>query len=93
MRLEPAYRPKNKGSDTSHYNRSCRSQTSTHTYDTQATLSLVAYYGFRYYDPVTGRWPSRDPIEETGGLNLYAMVGNDAIDVIDLLRNCEGVIS
>ncbi len=24
------------------------------------------YYGYRYYDPVTGRWPSRDPIEEKG---------------------------
>src|SRR5690606_21933028 len=36
------------------------------------------YYGFRYYDPVKGRWPSRDPIGEEGGLNLHAMVGNDA---------------
>ena len=24
------------------------------------------YYGFRYYDPVMGRWPSRDPIGEWG---------------------------
>ena len=24
----------------------------------------MAYYGYRYYDPKTGRWPSRDPIEE-----------------------------
>ncbi|MEM7790417.1 MAG: RHS repeat-associated core domain-containing protein [Verrucomicrobiota bacterium] len=24
------------------------------------------YYGFRYYDPVTGRWPNRDPIGEQG---------------------------
>lgn len=22
------------------------------------------YYGFRYYDPVTGRWPNRDPISD-----------------------------
>ena len=22
------------------------------------------YYGYRYYDPVTGRWPNRDPIGE-----------------------------
>ena len=28
------------------------------------------YYGFRYYDPVTGRWPSRDPIEELGANRL-----------------------
>ena len=43
------------------------------------------YYGFRYYDPVTGRWPSRDPIGEQGGINLYAMVGNDAINRVDFL--------
>jgi RHS repeat-associated protein len=27
---------------------------------------------FRYYDPATGRWISRDPIGESGGVNLYA---------------------
>jgi len=43
------------------------------------------YYGFRYYDPVTGRWPNRDPIEERGGLNLYTMVGNDAVSQWDYL--------
>jgi RHS repeat-associated protein len=37
------------------------------------------YYGYRYYDPLTGRWPSRDPIEEDGGVNLYAFVGNDGV--------------
>ena len=31
------------------------------------------YYGFRYYDPETGRWPNRDPIEEQGGF-LYVML-------------------
>lgn len=30
-------------------------------------------------------WPSRDPIEEDGGLNLYGMVGNNAISRIDFL--------
>ena len=29
------------------------------------------------------RWPSRDPIEEKGGLNLYGFVGNDGIDLWD----------
>ncbi|MGJ8641750.1 MAG: RHS repeat-associated core domain-containing protein [Opitutaceae bacterium] len=43
------------------------------------------YYGFRYYDAETGRWPSRDPIEEEGGLNVYGMVGGDPINWIDLL--------
>jgi len=36
----------------------------------------VADYLYRYYDPLTGRWPSRDPIEEEGGINLYGFVGN-----------------
>jgi len=44
-----------------------------------------SYYGYRYYDPVTGRWPSRDPIEENGGLNLYGFLGNDGIGRWDLL--------
>jgi RHS repeat-associated protein len=40
-------------------------------------------YGYRYYNPVTGRWPSRDPIEEQGGLNLYAFVYNEPTSWID----------
>jgi RHS repeat-associated protein len=43
----------------------------------------VAYYGYRYYDPVTGRWPSRDPIEEEGGINLYGFVGNGGLNKFD----------
>ena len=47
----------------------------------------VAYYGYRYYDPKTGRWLSRDPIEEEGGINLYGFVGNDGVNKWDLLGN------
>jgi RHS repeat-associated protein len=45
------------------------------------------YYGYRYYDPLTGRWPSRDPIGEMGGVNLYGFVGNDGVDYLDVLGN------
>ncbi|MCH8476172.1 MAG: RHS repeat-associated core domain-containing protein [Opitutales bacterium] len=45
----------------------------------------VSFYGFRYYDPQTGRWPNKDPIEEEGGLNLYAMVANNPVNVWDVL--------
>jgi RHS repeat-associated protein len=45
----------------------------------------LLYYGYRYYSPSTGRWLSRDPIEEQGGLNLYGMIGNDALNYYDLL--------
>jgi len=36
-------------------------------------------------DPVTGRWPSRDPIGERGGLNLYGFVGNNGVNAWDML--------
>ena len=45
----------------------------------------VADYIYRYYDPLSGRWPSRDPIEERGGLNLYGFVGNDGVNWLDIL--------
>jgi uncharacterized protein RhaS with RHS repeats len=38
-----------------------------------------------FYDPHIGRWLSRDPIEEDGGINLYAFVENDSPNAIDLL--------
>ncbi len=43
------------------------------------------YDGYRYYDPMTGRWPSRDPIQEEGGVNLYGFVGNNSINNRDYL--------
>jgi len=42
------------------------------------------YYQYRYYDPLTGRWPSRDPIGEKGGINLYGFVNNDGVDKLDV---------
>jgi RHS repeat-associated protein len=47
--------------------------------------SGLVYYGFRSYSPELGRWVNRDPIEERGGVNLYGMVGNDAVNRWDLL--------
>ncbi len=51
-------------------------------------------YGLRYYIPASGRWPSRDPIGEKGGVNLYGFLGNNGINKFDMLglwasqRNC-----
>ncbi|QQL43726.1 RHS repeat domain-containing protein [Sulfuriroseicoccus oceanibius] len=45
------------------------------------------YYGYRYYDPITGRWPGRDPIMERGGYNLYSFLrsgGGDRVDYLGL---------
>jgi RHS repeat-associated protein len=44
----------------------------------------LLYYGFRLYNPNTGRWLNRDPIEEWGGLNLYGFVDNSPLDYVDL---------
>ena len=41
------------------------------------------YYGYRYYVPGMGRWLSRDPIAERGGMNLYGFVRNCSIEKID----------
>ena len=49
------------------------------------TASGVRYYGFRFYSPGQGRFLNRDPIEEAGGLNLYAFVGNDPVNAMDFL--------
>ncbi|MCF6313821.1 MAG: RHS repeat-associated core domain-containing protein [Verrucomicrobiales bacterium] len=44
------------------------------------------YYGFRFYSVKTGRWISRDPIGERGGVNLYGFVGNDGVNAVDVFR-------
>jgi RHS repeat-associated protein len=47
---------------------------------------LCTYDGYRYYNASTGRWLSRDPIEEEiGGVNLYAFVGNSPVGRTDNL--------
>jgi len=49
-------------------------------------FGLGLYYNrFRYYDPVIGRYISRDPVGVAGGLNLYCYVGNDPINRADPL--------
>ena len=43
----------------------------------------LLYYGYRYYNASTGRWLSRDPLEEDGGMNLYCFVSNLPLSAID----------
>ncbi|MCW5555058.1 MAG: RHS repeat-associated core domain-containing protein [Verrucomicrobiae bacterium] len=47
--------------------------------------SGLVYYGYRYYDPDQGRWLGRDPIEEEGGINLFAFVFNSPLNGFDPL--------
>jgi RHS repeat-associated protein len=43
----------------------------------------LIYYGHRYYNSQTGRWVSKDPIGEAGGINLYGFVGNNSVSIVD----------
>lgn len=47
----------------------------------------------RWYSPSTGKWLSRDPIGEKGGLNLYGFVNNDGVNKIDYLGLDVGTIT
>ena len=59
-------------------------------------LIITAYYFYhavsglefallRAYDPTHARWVNRDPIDEAGGVNLYAYVGGTPTGLIDPL--------
>jgi len=73
------------------YGRRTRTAVSNSTADT-----VVSYTGHhwheksgvyltmtRQYDPELGRWLSRDPLEEEGGMNLYGYVLNNPIILFD----------
>ncbi len=42
----------------------------------------------RVYDPDLGRWLSRDPAGEAGGVNLYRFANNDPVNYVDLDGLC-----
>jgi RHS repeat-associated protein len=59
---------------------------------TQDNETALYYYGYRFYDPLTGRWLGRDPLGEEGGTNLYAFLSNDGGNKTDYLGNRKVVI-
>jgi hypothetical protein len=63
-------------------------KTNTITRATTTALALIACLllpqpGHAFYNPSTGRWLSRDPIEEKGGVNLYCVASNDPVGGFD----------
>lgn len=60
-------------------------------------LVFLANSAQAHYDPNIGRWLSRDPIAETGGVNLYGFVGNGSVNSWDYLgledsKKCSGIV-
>ena len=53
------------------------------------TVEGTYYYGYRHYAVAMGRWVSRDPIGERGGVNLLVMLSNGCVTRIDVLGNIE----
>jgi RHS repeat-associated protein len=45
--------------------------------------SGLVYFGYRFYMPNLGRWLNRDPLQEAGGINLYAYVNGDPMGYVD----------
>lgn len=47
----------------------------------------IAYYNYRHYEPIVGKWTSRDPLGEKGCLHLYCYLCNETgkTDLLGLL--------
>ncbi len=59
---------------------------STKAYDYETGL---VYYGYRYYNPIIGRWIGRDSAGEKAGVNLYLFICNLPITHFDTLGNMD----
>ena len=50
-----------------------------------ALTVLLSHDAQAFYNTSTGRWLSRDPIEEQGGANVYRFASNDGINGADFM--------
>ena len=49
----------------------------------QLGLLVCAQTATAFYNPSTGRWLSRDPVENTGGVNLHSFIAEDPVNKVD----------
>ena len=68
--------------------------TFTHRFSTKFhdNNSGLGYWGYRWYESQMGRWMSRDPLQEQGGVSLFAFANNSAILYYDSLGESIGDI-
>jgi len=59
----------------------------THWWSTKPWDPITGFseYEYRMYTRELGRWLSRDPIEEKGGLNIYGFANNAPINLLDYI--------
>jgi RHS repeat-associated protein len=73
----------------------CRKLEIEHFFELKKFNIVDVSYNYRYYNPKIGRWDTtchifvtlspKDPIQEKGGVNLYAMVENGVVNSWDWL--------
>ena len=59
--------------------------------------TATIYYNYRHYEPVMGRWLSRDPVGEEDGLNIYVFIDNgldvDSLGLVKFDSTCDSIKS
>ena len=59
--------------------------------------TATVYYNYRHYEPVMGRWLSRDPVGEEDGLNIYVFIDNgldvDSLGLVKFDSTCDSIKS
>lgn len=53
-----------------------------------SSASGLYFFRARWYDPITGRWLSNDPIGILGGVNQYTALGNNPVNIVDSFGFC-----
>jgi hypothetical protein len=48
-----------------------------------SVLALTTLSAHAFYDPGTQRWLNRDPVGESGGLNVYSFVASSPVESVD----------
>jgi RHS repeat-associated protein len=66
--------------------------TPRYTFSTKEYLDAVELYlyAYRLYDPVSGRWTQRDPVDYLDSVNLYQFCGNNPVNSIDEFGDSHG---